>query len=54
MTAKAAFAAVAVMLLATARLAAAAPVTAPAFLWEHENYRYDCLGFPCSPNYLSV
>jgi hypothetical protein len=43
MTAKAAFAAVAVMLLATAQLAAAAPVTSPAFLWAPENYGYNCL-----------
>lgn len=43
MAASAAFAAVAVMMLAAVHLAvaAAAPVTAPAFLWAPENYGYD-------------
>jgi hypothetical protein len=46
MAVKVAFAAVAVMLLATWHLAAAAPLTAPAFLWAPENYGYDCLASP--------
>ncbi|XP_047087572.1 uncharacterized protein LOC124699292 isoform X2 [Lolium rigidum] len=41
MAVKVAFAAVAVMLLATWHLAAAAPLTAPAFLWAPENYGLD-------------
>ncbi|KAM0864852.1 hypothetical protein ACQ4PT_043674 [Festuca glaucescens] len=41
MAAKVAFAEVAVMLLATWHLAAAAPLTAPAFLWAPENYGSD-------------
>ncbi|CAM0874422.1 unnamed protein product [Alopecurus aequalis] len=41
MAGKAAFAALAVMIIATAHLVAAAPVTAPAFLWAPENYGSD-------------